>query len=297
MTVQRFLGASWAAVHGPADPRRLLLWVLDAGFRGVLPGPTPRTLAWSAIHRAAEGLPVAFAAVRTSSVLSEKSATAALASGKPAELELARLAVRKAIATAEAVGTDLVILEPGVVPLVGEVGAEDLGEPGRSWPPEPTKALMARRKAGLNAALDRVCRALYAICRANQDIRFCLTPGRSIRAVGGIDGLEAVFEDLSQCRLSYWHDSAVVSRREQVLGEAQGDWLERFSNRCIGCTLGDATADGIYQPPGAGGVDYPLLAAYLRRSGRVLPASLEFDPAVDATEIPGVHAFLDKFGL
>jgi hypothetical protein len=157
--------------------------------------------------------------------------------------------------------------------------------------------MMARRKAGLNAALDRVCRVLYETCRAYPDIRFCLTPGRSIRTVGGTDGLEAVFEDLSNVRLSYWHDTAIVSRRQQVLGEAQGDWLERFSNRCVGCTLGDATSDGLYQPPGAGGVDYPLLAAYLRRPGKVLPVSLELDPAVDATEIPGVHAYLDKFGL
>jgi hypothetical protein len=89
----------------------------------------------------------------------------------------------------------------------------------------------------------------------------------------------------------------VVARRHQVLGEPQGDWLEKFSSICTGCTLGDATIEGLYRPPGSGGVDYPLLAAYLRRAGRALPACLELDPSVAAGELPGVHAFLDKFGL
>jgi hypothetical protein len=44
-------------------------------------------------------------------------------------------------------------------------------------------------------------------------------------------------------------------------------------------------------------VDYPLLASYLRRPQGDLPACLELDPAVDRAELPGVHAFLDKFGL
>jgi hypothetical protein len=297
MTVQRLLGAAWTAVHGPSDPARLLRWLLEQGMQGLVPGPAPRALAWRAIADAAEGLPIAFPAVRAGSILRDNSAVAGLASGREADQLTARAAVADAVGVARILGARLVILDPGLVPLMGEVGAEDLGDPGIRWTNDRAQAMLARRKAGLFAALDRTCRALFDLCKHHPDIRFCLTPGRSIRTVAGIDGLEAIVEDLGSARVGYWHDCAVTARREQVLGEAQGLWLDKFSNLCEGCTLGDSGDDGMYLPPGAGGVDYPLLAAYLRRPHGTLATCLELDPGVDRTELPGVRAYLERFGL
>ena len=58
-----------------------------------------------------------------------------------------------------------------------------------------------------------------------------------------------------------------------------------------------STDDGIYLPPGAGGVDYPLVGAYLPRAGKAVVTCLELDPAVKAVELPGVRSCLQKFGL
>lgn len=297
MSVQRYLGAAWTAVHGPADPRRLLLWLLDQRFLGLVPGPAPRTIAWAAVSAAAFDLPVRFPAVRVTSLLTDASAHGGLASNRDADQALARTAIREAVAVARTVGARIVIVDPGLVPFFGEVGVEDLGDPQATWTPERTQAMVARRNAGLLPALDRVCRGLFDACRQFPDLKFCLTPGRSIRTVAGVDGIEAIVEDLGSSRVGYWHDAPVVARREQVLGEPQGLWLDHLSKCCFGMTLGDASNDGIYLPPGAGGVDYPLVASYLRRPHGELPASLELDPAVDRAELPGVHAFLDKFGL
>jgi sugar phosphate isomerase/epimerase len=297
MTLQRLLGTAWASVHGPNDPARLLQWICEVRFRGIVPAPGVRPVDWAAVGRLARDYPVTLPAVRASSVLSERPATAGLASASPGERQLARRAVDQAIQLAATVGARYVILEPGLVPLLGEVGDEDLGDPAVNWTEARAQAVTARRKAGLDAALDAVCRSLHAICRDNPDLVFALTPGRSLRAVAGVDSLTAIFEDLSAYRLAYWHDAAVVARREQVLGEPQGAWLEAFSNSCIGCTLGDARPEGIYLPPGSGGVDYPLVTSYLRRAGKALHACLELDPAVAAAELPGVRACLEKFGL
>lgn len=297
MAEQRFLGAAWASAHGPGDPSRLLRWVCEAGFRGFVPGPSLRAIDWSAVHQQAREFPVRFPAVRATSILGDKVATAGLASPREAEQQVARLPIEQAVALAGRVATRLVIVEPGLVPLLGEVGPEDLGDPSIQWTPERVQALMARRKAGLDAALDAVCRCLFRLCRAHPEVTFCLTPGRSLRAVASPAALTAVFEDLSSCRLAYWHDTAVVARREQVLAEAQGLWLESFSNLCAGCSLGDARPEGVYLPPGAGGVDYPLLVSYLRRPGKAVAMCLELDPAVPANELPGMRACLEKFGL
>jgi len=297
MHVQRFLGSAWASVHGPSDPRRLLIWALEARFAGLLAAPGPRAMAWKAIHDAAVDLPVEFAAVRAGSVFAEHSPTAGLASAKEGERAVATQVVRDAVATARLLGCRIVIFEPGIVPILGQIENEDLGDATYQWTSERAQALLARRRAVRNGALDRACREVFAIVKSFPDIEFCLSPGRSLRAVADRASLQDLFEDLHQLDLGYWHDAAVCARRQQVLGEAQGEWLEMFGNRCRGFSLGDASDQGMYLPPGAGGVDYGLLASYVRRSGAPTPVVLELDPAVPPSELAGMRACLDKHGL
>jgi sugar phosphate isomerase/epimerase len=297
MQVQRFLASPWATVHGPSDPRRLLVWLLDAGFRGLGVSPGPRSVDWSAVRAAAADLPVEVAAVRAGSALAVQSATFGLASQKDEERRQAVRVVHQSVATARLLGCQVVVFEPGLVPVFGEIEAEDLGEPNYSWTPERAQALLARRKVGRNAALDRACREVFGLAKAFPDMEFCLTGGRSLRAVADLEGLRDLFEDLSSLKLGYWHDAAVCARRQQVLGEAQGEWLEAFGNRCRGFGLGDASPDAMYHPPGSGGVDYGLLASYVPRSGGPFPMVLDLDPAVLPSELAGIRACLDKFGL
>jgi sugar phosphate isomerase/epimerase len=297
MHVKRFLGSAWASVHGPADPRRLLIWALEAKFAGLQAGPGPRAVDWVTLAEQASDLPVDFAAVRAGSVFAERSATAGLALMKEGDRQAAVVAVQQAVATARIVGCPRVVIEPGVVPLLGEIECEDLGDASYQWTHERAHALLARRKAARNGALDRVCRAIFAVARAFPDIQFCLTTGRSLRAVADRDSLGDLFEDLHQLNLGYWHDAAVCARREQILGEPQGEWLEMFGNRLWGMSLGDSSADGLYLPPGSGGVDYGLLASYVRKSGAPTPVVLELDPSVSPSELSGMRSCLDKYGL
>jgi sugar phosphate isomerase/epimerase len=297
MAVKRFLGAAWASVRGPADPNRLLTWVLEHRFAGLLAGPAPRALDWAGLAAGARDLPVRFAAVRVGSVFAERLVTAGLASSQEGERQVAMQAVQQAVGIARTLNCPQVVLEPGLVPVLGEIEAEDLGEANYRWTPERAQALLARRKVGRNPALDRACRAVHTLARAFPEIRFSLTAGRSLRAVADREALLDLFADLHQLELGYWHDAAVAARREQVLGEPQGEWLESFGNRLSGMTLGDASPDGMYLPPGAGGVDYGLCRSYLPQAGAALPVALELDPAVPSGELPGMLACLDKHGL
>jgi sugar phosphate isomerase/epimerase len=294
---QRFLAAAWASVHGPADPRRLLLNTLDAGFAGLGVSPGPRAGDWGQIAAAAADLPIRFGAIRANDPLHDRSATAALASAKEGERQAAARAVHHAVAVGRQLRCPVVVVDVGVVPVVGDVEAEDLGDPGTSWPRERLEPLLARRKVGRNGAVDRVCRELFALVRGFPDMDFCVTQSRSARAVIDLRALQDVFEDLAQLRLFYWHDAALAARRAQVGLEAQGEWLESFGNRLRGMSLGDGSPDGIYLPPGAGGVDYALLGSYVPRTGPALPVVVELDVAIPAAELPGIRACLDKYGL
>lgn len=297
MAVQRFLASAWASVHGSSDPRRLLINVLEARFAGLSASPGPRAVDWAALATAAADLPIRFAAVRVSSPLAEHSATAGMASPKDGERYAARKAVELAVGTCRQLDCPVLVLDPGLVPVLGEVESEDLGDPAYTWTPERVEPLLARRKVGRNGAVDRVCRELFGLVKAFPDIDFCLTQSRSLRAVADLAALADIYEDLAHQQLFYWHDAALCARRAQVGLEDQGEWLEAFANRCRGMTLGDGGPDGVYLPPGAGGVDYGLLASYVPRTGEALPVVVELDVAIPPAELPGVRACLDKYGL
>jgi len=298
MVKQRFLGGAWASVHGPSDPRGLLVWVLENGFTGLGVAPGPRATHWAALKPALATLPTSIAAVRATGILEVAGPTVgSLSSSQPGERTLARDRVREAVSLARTLGCRRVVLDPGPAHVSGATGREDIGDPGAEWTTETTNIQLQRRDAVLERALDAACRSLHAICREAPEIEFCLTASRHIHGLGELKALAHIFEDLTAIRLGYWHDAVLTARRSVLLGQPQGAWLDAFCNIMIGITLGDSADDVLYLPPGAGGVDYPLLASYTRRSGRPIPTVLELDPSVHPGELPGAHAFLTKHGL
>ena len=298
MATERFLGSAWASVHGPHDARDLVVWVLESGFRGLCAGPAARPIDWLAVRAAVSELPSEIAALRSVGVLEPFSPSQGnLASIREGERDAAMVHLRSAISSAVRLGCTRVLVDPGFAVVPGPDGKIDIGDSDEEWTSEQAKAQLARRDACLDRALDALCRTLYEVCRASPEVELCLMPSRHVLGLGEPHGLSHVFADLPSARLSYWHDVCVVARREELLGVPQGEWLEEFGNRMSGMTLGDCAGATLYLPPGAGGVDYPLLAAYRRRSGRPIPVVIELLPGVEPGEIPGAHAFLNKYGL
>lgn len=299
MTVLRSLSGAWLGVHAPGDPRAMLVWLLDRGFRGVVPGPGPRAVPWRAVAAARESLPVTFAAVRTAGPTTplRSRPEAGIASAAEGDRTAALQALAQAVHLAEAVGTTLVILEPGLVRVPGEPGPTDVGEAGPALTRDKASAWMARRKPLLDRALDGACRFLHRACRAFPDTTFCLTGSADLLGLGEPAALAAIFGDLPNLRLRYWHDAPVAARRQELLGVSQGEWLLGVGDRLAGFTVGDPTDGSLYGLPGSGTVDYALLGSYKAPRSRVLPVVLELEPAVEPAELPGALAFLDKFGL
>lgn len=297
MAVDRHLGVAWASVHAPHDPRSLLVWLLERKFHGLGAAPATRYMDWVAVREVASDLPVSFPVVRAGSFLAEVEPTAGVASSSDGDQQVAHAAVAEAVRIARVLGTPHVVLNPGLVPILGEIEHQDLGDPSAGWTPERARALLARRATGLAPALDRTCRFLHAVARRYPEFRFSLTTGRNLRTVADRQGLEAIYEDLASLGLGYWHDAAVVARRDQLLGESQGEWLEQFGRRLSGLSMGDASEEGLGLLPGTGVVDWAALAAATPRAGHALPAVLELDPAVDPREMPGARSFLDRHGL
>lgn len=298
MNADRYLGASWATVHGPSDPRQLAIWALEQGFAGILPGPCPRPMNWLQLRETTSDLPFRLCGLRLCGLDEpEGRVDAGLASGHEGTREATQRALLAALEQAAKLGIPTLILEPGVVPVPGAAGQSDLADPALTWTDDLVGAQWARRQSQLDKALDRTCRALHWICNQQPEMDFALLPSRSLYGVGDPRSLVAIFDDLPHCRLGYWHDASITARRHEVLNEEQGEWLEPFSSRILGISLGDAADGRLDLPPGAGLVDYPLLSSYWKGVNSRIPRVVELAPSVDPSEIPGVHAFLTKFGL
>lgn len=297
MHVQRFLGSAWASVHGPKDPHKLLVSLLESSFHGLAASPGPRPVAWPELRAAAHDLPISFPCVRAGNPLADHSALTAWCSASEGDRGLAHRAIKDAIACAQTIGSEVVVLDLGVVGVTGEVAAEDVAEPNFEWTHERAHALLARRNVARNAFVDRACRELFGVIKLFPDMHFCVSQSRSLRAILDLDAMRDIVEDLGGRRLGYWHDAGICARREQILGEPQGEWLESFGNRLLGMTLGDASGEGLYLPPGSGGVDYGLCATYVPRTGSAFPVVLELDLAVAPGEMAGMRSCLDKYAL
>jgi hypothetical protein len=297
--MMRLLGSSWASVHGPAEPRRLAVWLLELGFGGIAAGPAPRPIDWLGLRSAVRDLPFAWAGAWRLAPAGQVvgRVDAGLAAPRAGAVAEAIAAVGGGVDQASRLGLRAVVLEPGMVRLPVEPADLDLTDGGASWGPDRAAAVRAQWRAGLDAALDRACRSLHRICKSWPEQQFCLTLSGSAAGLGTPESLAAIFEDLSGCRLGYWHDTALAAAREAVFGEPQGDALERFVARMGGVTAGDWAPGELLLPPGAGRVDYPLVGSYLRSRGGSIEVVVDLDPAVSPGEIPGVHSFLSKSGL
>lgn len=276
----------------------MLTWTLDRGFRGLFAAPAPRMVDWLGLRRVCGNLPFRFGGVRVSAIDEvSKPAEAGLGSRNVGEQTAAIAAVSGAVDFARRLGCGRIVLDPGLVPVVGEVLYTDLSDRRANWTVDSARALFARRKRHLDQALDCLCRSLHQLCRSHEDVLFCLTLSRNALGLGEAAALAAVFEDLARYRIGYWHDTVAAACRETWLSQEPGEILEIGSKVLKGMTLGDFANGEAGLPPGAGGVDYPLLSAYRQPSDRDFPVVAELNPGVDPGEIPGIHAYLNKFRL
>ncbi len=299
MSVLRAVGGGWLSVHAPNQPKAMWLWLLERGFRGVLPSPGPRSVDWRALAAARDSLPASIVAVSaggTTTPLRDRP-EGGLASANESDRNLAFAGLRNAVDLAVAIGVTQVIFEPGLVRVPGEPGPTDISDSTVGWTPDKAAAWMVRRNAVRDRSLDAACRFLHKLCKSFPDMKFCLAGGADLLALGEPSALAAIFADLRGLGLGYWHDAPVAARREELLGVPQGEWLHAFADRLVGMTVSDSCEGSLYALPGSGRVDYPLLGSYKLRRARALPVVLELDAGIEPTELPGALAFLDKFGL
>ncbi|MDA1260811.1 MAG: hypothetical protein O3A20_09340 [Planctomycetota bacterium] len=170
----------------------------------------------------------------------------------------------------------MLIVPAGSEPLTGahERGERLLGRLRAGDIMEGDEALEELGRGSQRAAekhLQELALTLHSLMREAPGLKIALAPGPSPAALLTPDRLALLLADLPDPALGLWHDPADAESRAAFGLPPAGAWLDRFRGRILGVTLCDSAGGGDRLPPGAGTVDWPLLAEYLPRGAvRVL---------------------------
>ncbi len=264
------LGGTWASVRLGREPFELLTRILDLGFAGLVPAPGLKPVDWRRLAPHLDDLPFQVPAIRVDSPVEP----AREGLGSPGEGDWERYVrrVRRAAALGVSLGSSLLILEAPRPPA---------GDP----PEGPAR----------DRLLELACRHLHELARALPEHELALTeaPG----ALCDPAALEAILSDLSRYGIGYWHNPAEVGLRARGGGPAPGECLEILRKFLRGSDLSDFDDKGARALPGTGGVDYGLLAPYMRGLRFQLPTVLEPDPEASEADLGQARSFLEKHGL
>lgn len=115
---------------------------------------------------------------------------------------------------------------------------------------------------------------LHSLLRGAPGLRVALAPGPSPAALLTPERLRLLLAELRQPGLGLWHDPADAAARALAGLAPPGAWLDAFGGGILGISLHDFAAGRDGLPPGAGTVDWALIADYLPRGAvRVLALS------------------------
>lgn len=141
--------------------------------------------------------------------------------------------------------------------------------------------------------LDAVVRSLKEIIAAAPDLGIGLESRYFYNEIPTIDELQILFDRLDAPNVYYWHDVGHAQINEFFGVCRHEEWLERYGERLLGVHLHDMIAEKDHQRIGAGGMDFRMVAKYLRPDTiRVL----EFGP-VSRRDVLDSVKYLQDIGI
>lgn len=230
----------------------------------------------------------------------EKPACQMLASSVADEREQALGSVRRHIQLAQRLGAPVVVLRGSSVAdqklrheaeqlharLVRDGLSDELAEQIRDF------VHRVQRKG--QRQVEHLCRSLHQLAVEFPQTRIALEPGLHIDDLLSFEVMGWVLDDLEKRGIAYWHDVGRVHIRERMGLPGQGRWLESYAARMVGIHLQDSADEQHQMPPGAGEVDFRMVAEYTPKDALKV---LEIDQRHGRAQILAAVQFLRDLGM
>jgi len=174
------------------------------------------------------------------------------------------------IEQAALVGARAVVLHMGHVP-VGMSMQRRLhalwheGQMGSEEYLKVSEHLLALRGADQRAHLERALetlRELEDIARP-RGIMLGLETRHNVHELPNLEEMGVLLAESDPAVVGYWHDTGHAETQERLGVARHQDWLQRYSSRLIGIHLHDVNSERDHQCPGAGQLDWEMVARYL----------------------------------
>ena len=232
--------------------------------------------------------------------LTEKPTCQLLSSSNAEEREQALGSVRRHIQLAQRLAAPVVVLrgssvsDPKLrheaetlnVKLAKDGPSDELAEEFRGY-------VQRVQKKG-QRQVEHLCRSLHQLISEFPATKLAVEPGMHVDDLLSFEAMGWVLDDLEKQGLAYWHDVGRIHLRQKLGLPGQGRWLESYASRMVGIHLQDAAESDPQLPPGAGEVDFKLIAEYVpKTASRVL----EISQCHGRTEILGAVQFLTSLGF
>ena len=142
--------------------------------------------------------------------------------------------------------------------------------------------------------LEHFCRSLHTLRQEFPETGLAIEPGMRFNDLLNFEAVQWTLDDLAGQDVGYWHDTGRIHQRGRAGLPDQGDWLDTFSSRMLGCHLQDATQDVAELPPGQGEVDFQLVSEYVPKGCAHV---VEVNPRHGRAEVLGAVQFLMDRGF
>lgn len=233
---------------------------------------------------------------------SENMSGSMLGSSDAEARELALNSARRHVQLAQSLGAPVVVLRGCAVEdaklaqeaLRVEQAHADADEDNREAAEEKVCAFIAKVQRKGQRQLEHFCRALHTLHNEFPETRLAVEPGVRFIDLLNFEAVQWILDDLSAQNVGYWHDTGRIHQRGSKGLPNQGDWLDAFSARMLGCHLQDATPDEAELPPGQGEVDFKLVREYVPREAAHV---VEVNPRHGRAEVLASVQFLVDLGF
>jgi sugar phosphate isomerase/epimerase len=208
---------------------------------------------------------------------------------------------KKTIDLAADVSARAIVLHMGEVPidLSLQERLHKLYDGGRAQTEEYRQAkerLFHQRLSSIQSYVDAASSSLQELGKYGQQkgIMLGLETRFYFNEIPDMDEMAGLLDEVSEHVAGYWHDVGHAEVQQQLGFSLHEEWLSRFRDRMVGIHLHDVRGISDHRAPGAGNMNWEMVAKYLPQGIVKVCEIAEWN---DEEQMRGVVKFLQKKGI
>lgn len=220
-----------------------------------------------------------------------------LSSLDPEERKTAVSETKHTIDTAEELGAGYIVIHAGKVELEQDTKGlvrfyPEKGKPSKFYE-MLRKNLKEEREQVKDKFLAATIKSLEELSKysSSSGVKLGIETRYYFNEIPSFEDMEMILDHFEGSNIYYWHDAGHAQVNENLGICKHGDYLDRFSAKMIGVHLHDVVGVDDHRAPGAGKINFRILAPYIKKETALV---LEPHPPATARQVRKAVQYLEK---